>query len=256
MTLAGKTIWVTRPEQQSAQLCRLIRERQGRPLNLPAVVIRPVAEDIRTPQNTRRLAHADTVIFVSKNAVVHAAALFPQTRAVLQGKTVLATGRATAGSLLALGLKQVGHVDTGGSEALLKLPALTGTQVRDKRILIVRGQGGREELRNRLLERGARVHYLEVYRREKPVISQADMAKFWHDKTPDALVITSQAALDNLVELTPVAAGERLYGTATVVMSERIKQHASESGFVRIAVATDNSDAGLLDALLNLNESN
>ena len=255
MTLAGKTIWVTRPEQQSVQLCRLIREWHGRPLNLPAMVIRSVSDDSRTEQNTRHLTLADIVIFVSKNAVVHACARFPQIGDILQEKTVLATGRATAGSLLALGLGQVQHVDSGGSEALLNLPALTGAAVKDKRVLIVRGQGGREVLRNRLLARGAGVHYLEVYRREKPEISQADMAKFWHDETPDALIITSQAGLDNLVELTPVSECKRLYGTATVVMSERIKEHALAVGFACIAVATDNSDAGLLDALLNMNES-
>ena len=122
-------------------------------------------------------------------------------------------------------------------------------------MLIIRGRGGREDLRDGLIARGAGVHYLEVYRRGKPDLSQADMAKFWHDETPDALIITSLAGLDNLVELTPDSESRRLHGTATVVMSERIRQHALEAGFVRVAVAKDNSDAGLLDALLNMNES-
>ena len=253
--LAGKKIWVTRPAQQSAQLCEMIKERQGRPLSLPTLVIRPVVEEIRTAENTRRLSRAEFVIFVSKNAVVHARDLFPRLSDMLQGKTVLAVGRATAGSLRQLGLQRVEYIDTGGTEALLGLPALAGSEVRGKSVLIIRGRGGREDLRDGLIARGAAVHYLEVYRREKPDIKQADMAKFWHDETPDALIITSLAGLDNLVELTPAADAGRLHGTAAVVMSERIKQHALETGFTRVAVATHNSDAGLLDALLNMNES-
>ena len=254
-TLAGKKIWVTRPAQQSAQLCEMIKERQGRPLSLPTLVIRPVREEIGTAENTRRLSRAEFVIFISKNAVVHARGLFPQLGNMLQGKAVLAVGRATAGSLLQLGLQRVEQIDTGGTEALLGLPALAGSEVREKSVLIIRGRGGREDLRNGLIARGAAVHYLEVYRREKPDIKQADMAKFWHDETPDALIITSLAGLDNLVELTPASGARRLHGTATVVMSERIKQHALKVGFTRVAVATDNSDTGLLDALLNMNES-
>ncbi len=253
--LSGKKVWVTRPAQQSAELCRMIKERKGTPLNLPTMIIRPVPQKVFTAEDTRRLTDADIVIFISKNAVLHSRDLFPRIVAVLQEKTVLATGRATAGCLLALGLERVECIDAGGSEALLNLPALTAMEVRDKRVLIIRGQGGREELRDRLLARAAGVDYLEVYRREKPDISQADMANFWHDETPDALIITSLTGLDNLIELTPAAESKRLYGTAMVVMSERIKQHALEAGFVCITVATDNSDAGLVDALLNMNEA-
>ena len=233
----------------------MIRERKGIPVNLPALVIRPVQEEVRTAENTRRLALADIVIFISKNAVVHARSRFPHSVDILRGKTVLAVGHATADCLLALGLERVEYIDTGGTETLLNLPVLSGMEVRDKRVLIIRGQGGREVLRDRLLTRGARVEYLEVYRREKPDISQADMENFWHDERPDAVIITSLAGLDNLVELTPPPESERLYETAMVVMSERIRQYALEAGFSRVAVATDNSDEGLIEALVNMNES-
>ena len=255
-TLSGKKVWVTRPAHQAAELCRKIREREGVPLNLPTLVIRPVLGEDRAADNRRLLTDADIVIFVSKNAVVHAMDLFPHSVDVLQEKTTLAVGRVTAGTLLALGLKRVGHIDNGGSEALLRLPVLSGTEIRDKRVLIIRGQGGREVLRDSLLARGAGVDYLEVYRRDKPDISRADMAKFWHDEKPDAVVITSLAGLDNLVELIPPSESGRLFGTAMVVMSDRIRQCALQAGFLHVAVATDNTDAGLVDALMNMNESN
>ena len=222
---------------------------------MPTLVIRSYAEEARAEENRRLLAAADIVIFISKNAVIHALEQFPRIAGTVQGKTVLGVGEATARCLIASGFGQAGSAGSGGSEALLRLPALEETAVSGKRVVILRGLGGREELRDVLLARGAAVDYLEVYQREKPDISQAQMTEFWHDQRPDAVIITSLAGLDNLVEMTPAADHSRLLGTPMVVMSERIRQHAAESGFRRIAVATDNTDASLVDALLDIGES-
>lgn len=254
-TLSGVTVWVTRPAHQAGDLCRMIEKKKGVPLLLPTLVIRPLMEEPRAAEDRLRLAHADIVVFISKNAVIHALDQFPQIADTVRGKTVLAVGQATARCLSASGFGQVGQIDSGGSEALLRLPVLNETAIREKRVVIIRGLGGREELRDGLLARGAVVDYLEVYRRDKPDISQAEMTEFWHDKMPDAVIITSLAGLENLVELTPDAESNRLLGTPMVVMSERIRQHAMESGFRRIAVATDNTDAGLVDALRNISGS-
>lgn len=254
-SLSGKKIWVTRPAHQSAKLCRMVKARQGVPLKLPTVVIRPARKETRSSGDNRLLTGADMVIFVSKNAVIHARDLFPRLVDTLHDKTVLAVGRATAECLLALGVKRVEHMQEGGTESLLQLPVLSGAKIKDKRILIIRGQGGREALRDNLLALGADVDYLEVYRREKPDMSQADMAKIWHDETPDAVIVTSLTGLDNLVAMTPATERARLYETTLIVMSDRIKQHALKTGFTRIAVAPDNSDAGLVNTLMNMNEN-
>ncbi len=254
-SLSGKKIWVTRPERQAAKLCQMIKARQGAPVKLPTVVIRPAGNARAASGNSRLLAGADVVIFISKNAIIHALDRFPQVVDTLRDKAVLAVGQATAEYLQALGLKQVEYMrGRGGTEALLQLPALSRTKIKDKRVLIIRGRGGREALRDGLLSLGTVVDYLEVYRREKPDISQAEVAKIWHDEKPDAVVITSLAGLDNLVKMMPASERERLYETAMVVMSDRIKQHALETGFTRIAVAADNSDAGLVDTLVKMNE--
>ena len=254
-TLMGIKIWVTRPAHQAGGLCRMIEQRQGIPLALPTLVIRPYAEEARAEENKRILADADVVIFISKNAVIHALEQFPHIAGTVQGKTVLGVGEATARCLTASGFGQAGSAGSGGTEALLRMPLLEETAISGKRVVILRGLGGREELRDRLQERGAVVDYLEVYQRDKPDISQAQMTEFWHDQRPDAVIITSLTGLDNLVEMTPAAEHSRLLGTPMVVMSERIRQHAAESGFSRIAVATDNTDAGLVDALLEIGEN-
>ena len=254
-TLSGTTVWVTRPTHQAGALCRMIEQRNGRALLLPTLAIRPFMEAPRAAENRRRLAAADILIFISRNAVIHALERYPHIVDTVPGKAVLAVGEATARCLGEAGFEQVVQAGRGGSEALLHLPILDATALGGKRVVIVRGQGGREQLRHGLLARGAVVDYLEVYRRCKPAISQADMAEFWHDQGPDAIIITSVAGLDNLVELTPATENSRLLDTPLVVMSERIRQHASAAGFRYMAVATDNTDAGLVEALLELGES-
>ena len=253
--LSGITVWVTRPAHQAGELCRMIKEKQGAPLLLPTLVIRPYREEARAEEYRRLLAAADIVIFISKNAVIHALEQFPHLAATVQGKTVLGVGEATVRCLNTTGFGQVRPAGSGGSEGLLRLPVLDETAISGKRVVILRGLGGLEELRDGLLERGAVVDYLEVYQRDKPDISQAQMTEFWHDQRPDAVIITSLTGLDNLVEMTPSAEHSRLLGTPMVVMSERIRQHAAESGFGRIAVAADNTDEGLVDALLEIGES-
>ena len=251
--LAGKRIWVTRPVSQAAQLCALIRARGGIPVRLPTLVIEPNREALPAAQAARLLVEADMVIFISRNAVLEAHKLLAQLPEVLQSGTVLAVGQATAAALSALGTPCVRAAPgSDATEALLRLPELSTARVRGRRVLLARGTGGRETLRERLQQRGAAADYLEVYRRVKPDISEAEMMKFWHDQTPDAIVITSLAGLDNLVALTPPKTRTRLRRTSLVVMSERIRQHACDTGFGKVAVATGNSDTGLLQALVGL----
>ena len=140
-TLSGITVWVTRPAHQAGDLCRMIEKRKGIPLLLPTLVIRPFLEEARAAENRLLPEDADIAVFISKNAVNHALDLFPHIVDTLQGKAVLAVGQATARCLKASGFGKVGQVDSGGSEALLRLPALSETAVRGKRIVIIRGQG-------------------------------------------------------------------------------------------------------------------
>ena len=254
-SLAGKRVWVTRPARQAAGLCGLIAARQGVAVKMPTLAILPAREGLSLSARARRVRESDIVVFISRNAVVHAHDLFPQLGAMLRGKTVCAVGRATAATLANLGVDGALRAGAGGAEALLQLPALSGARVPGKRVLIARGRGGRERLRDGLAARGAEVAYLEVYRREKPAVSRAVMEQAWRDETPDAVVVTSLAGLNNLIEMTPASEQARLRETALVVMSERIERQAMEQGFFRVGAAADNSDAGLVSALVKMNEA-
>ena len=137
------------------------------------------------------------------------------------------------------------------SEALLALPEMQ--HIQGQKLLIVRGIGGREELANTLRDRGADVHYLNVYKRITPSINNAEVIALLEQNKLDVITATSGETLHNLLIMLGVAHHERLFTLPLVVVSDRIKQIAVELGFKRIAVANSPSDEAIL---ATINQSN
>ena len=81
------------------------------------------------------------------------------------------------------------------SEGLLALPELQN--VAGMRVMIFRGDGGRELLGDTLKARGATVEYVTCYLRSK---SDLDVGALL-TATPDALTVTSSEALSHLWEM-------------------------------------------------------
>ena len=161
--LAGRGILVTRPAHQAEGLCALIEAAGGRALRFPVLEIRPAADVAAVQAGLGRLAESDLAVFVSANAVnctLDTLAPRPWPADV----RIAAVGAATARALEDRGLHVTHCPETGfTSEALLALPALR--DMSGRRVLILRGDGGREQLRETLTARGAQVDYLEVYQR-------------------------------------------------------------------------------------------
>ena len=163
--------------------------------------------------------------------------------------TLGAVGKKTAGALQKQGY-QADLVPRQGftSEALLALPETQ--QMDGRRILIFRGQGGRELLAETLRERGAHVDYVEVYRRIRPknVTSQL---KQHHDKQQlDIIAITSSEGLLNL--LTLLDNPDWIKAVPLLVGSQRMMETARQAGFTGTLVIADNpGDEAMLEALIH-----
>lgn len=253
--LGGRGVLVTRPAAQARELCRLIEEMGGRPVEFPTVEIRPA----RDPDAARGLLSAphDLIIFISRNAVAQALALSSDEAAFkraagagLPQPQLAAVGRATASAMEQAGLApELVPAEGFDSESLLALPALT--QVAGKRVLIVRGEGGRALLGETLAQRGAEVRYAEVYRRVAPDADSAALLSDWRQSL-GFITATSDEVLNNLLGMVPVSAHRWLRGVPLAVLGERNAATAIELGFRVVAVANDASDAGLCDALCRL----
>ena len=113
------------------------------------------------------------LVFVSTNAVQYAFPLLPDQLPLDIG--VAAIGQATANALDAVGLPATLVPERMDSEGLLALPELA--DLRGRHVIVLRGNGGRELLADTLVERGATLQQVEVYRRRLPARAGAAMTR-------------------------------------------------------------------------------
>ena len=238
-------IVITRPARQAAGLAREIAALGGRPLVFPAIVIVPPADVAALREVQWNLARYDIAIFVSANAVEYG---MGDPAAWPAHILTLAPGPGTAAALAAVGIPNAGvPATTMDSEGLLALPELL--DVAGKRIVIFRGDGGRELLRTALEARGATVVQVECYRRAKPQSGAAGLIDAWRDKRVDAVTLTSGEGLDNLWSILGSEGRAHLAVTPAFVPHESIAERARELG-LRQVITTPPADAGLLASLL------
>ena len=249
--LTGLGVLVTRPAAQAEPLCAALAAAGASVYRLPAMFIEPVGQATGHRAAAGPLDHYQFLIFVSVNAVLHGACLLEG--GLPPGTRLLAVGPATSQALADLG--QVVDQPPDGrfdSESLLAQPVLQ--DVRGKRVLIVRGEGGREHLAQSLQARGASVQYADVYRRSLPpttplLVEQVAMAEqALRSGALQVVTATSGELLDNTLRLFPDPGC--LANVAWLAGSRRIGQRVRELGFGGdVIVAERPEDAGLVEAL-------
>jgi uroporphyrinogen-III synthase len=245
--LQGLGVLVTRPAEQAQRLGEAIEAAHGRPLLFPCVEIAAAADPAAVRTQLQTAADYDLLIFISVNAVQYAFPLLPDTLPLNQ--QVAAVGAATAAQLEAYGLEPTLVPERFDSEGLLALAALADMTA--KRVLVLRGNGGRELLADTLRQRGAQVDYAEVYQRLLPRRSAGNLVAGW-ESWVDAVTVTSIEILDNLFTLLGAAGASKLQKTPLVVVSERLAEHARARGCRKLYLAAGASDHALMQALCAL----
>jgi uroporphyrinogen-III synthase len=248
MTLEGLRVLVTRPAHQAENLCRLISTQGGVAVRFPTLaIVEP--DNLAAVQSTlQHLNDFTWMIFTSSNAVNFALKANSGKIAEFKARQIAAIGKATADALKLAGLSiQALPEQNYNSEALLALPAMQNVQ--GQKMLIVRGEGGREELANTLRARGADVCYLNVYKRTIPNSCNNDVSLLLEQQQLDIITATSVETLQNLLIMLDTKYHSQLFALPLIVVSDRIKQVANEMGFKRIAVARSPSDEAILETI-------
>ncbi|MGH8718098.1 MAG: uroporphyrinogen-III synthase [Burkholderiales bacterium] len=242
-TLSNKGIVITRPAEQSEHLATLVREHGGNPILFPALEILPLENREPLLQIFSRLAQFDFAIFISSNSVNHSLAHLPG--GWPENVQTAAIGAGTLHALEAFGIsKVIVPKDSADSEALLQ--ALE--QVSGKRVVIFRGQGGRELLKETLIARGAVVEYAECYRRAIPKLDPAPLIELWSRSRLHAVTVNSGEALRNLFEMLPSEAQSRLRKTPLFTPHPRLAAVARGLGCAQVTT-TAPGDEGLIAGL-------
>lgn len=247
--LSGARVLVTRPAAQAQRLAELIEQAGGEAVRFPALEIAPPRDTTALGRVLADIARAEFAIFISPNAVVHGLAHLKARGGLPPRLAVAAIGRGTTKALTDAGVTNVISPTEGSdSEALLALPQLN--DVTGKRIVIFRGEGGRELLGDTLRARGAEVVYAECYRRMRPTTDAAPLNAQITAGGLDIVTVTSVETLRNLYDMLDAPVRARLCRLPIVVVGSRQAEACRALGWTREpVVARDASDEAILAAL-------
>lgn len=251
--LQGRTVVVTRPADQAGDLLAALAQAGAVPLALPTLAIEQRPLDQADRQKILDLDQYRAVICVSPNAarlgLDALADYWPQWPVQQQW---FAVGPATGIAMQGWGLQVTVAQQGATSETLLDDPQLK--MVAGEQILILRGEGGRETLADTLRERGARVDYLELYRRVSPAVDPAPLFAALDQIPAPILTVTSGDGLRNLMAVADKRLNQ-LQQCPLLVISGRLAEFARQQGFAEVWLAASPATPDIMAALHNIKKA-
>lgn len=240
--LSGLTIINTRPTERGQALTNALVAAGAMVEVIPLVENIPIPLLAEQRQYLLNLDLYDVVFVVSPTAAELGLSLlsdyWPQWPVAVQW---LAVGEATANVLRSYQLQPiVPQQET--SEGLLQLPMIQQLQ-QGQKMLVLRGQGGRNLVKENLQQQGVKVDYLDLYQRQVPSNSQ----QLWQQQTtrPDLAVISSGEILQSWQQLV----GEVFKQIPVVVISMRLANLAQQLGCQQIITAHSTRPEDIITAI-------
>ncbi|MCO5124240.1 MAG: uroporphyrinogen-III synthase [Rhizobacter sp.] len=233
-------VLVTRPAQQAADWVARLRDAGVDAAALPLIAIEDAPDAAAVQSAWAGLASMRLVVFVSPNAAERFVAAQPAGTAWPPGTRAAAVGPGTSRVLRAFGLGQSQIVEPASdapqfdSEALWA--QLRTTDWQGARVLVVRGDGGREWLADTLRAAGAEVGAVCAYRRAPPRLDAAQralLAAAQAEPRAHLWFFSSSEAIDNLDAL--VGPGADWSHARALATHPRITARAQRSGFRHVA---------------------
>ncbi len=222
-------VLVCRPEPAATELGQALSAVGAHVEILPTINIEAIPVDAQTKSLILDLDHFDHVVVLSPHAAAlameHIDTYWPQFPAQQQWHAI---GRKTARILTDTGLGLATPKGDLTSEELLKQPAFK--QLKDKKVLLLKGAGGRDVIAKSLERRGASVAALELYRRIPAHYSTKQLKHALIDFAPEFIVTLSAETLQNLLALAEQV-DAKLQRSALIVPSHRVMNIALEHGF-------------------------
>lgn len=249
-TLQGLNVLVTRPGEPGNHLCQMIAQNGGHAEHFPTIAFAPPPDKAAFEQGIAELGEQDWLIFVSPYAVRVSVPAIRKAWPVFPPQTQFAgVGAITAAALREAGYNAIYPHSDWSSEALIAMPELQNLV--DKKIAIIRGEGGRDVLEQELAARGAHILSVIAYKRTLPLRSSVENQALdrLDNEEIDAIVCASFESIQNLKIILGDSGWPRIKNVPLVVVSERIKTLAQALGFQTIWVANNASHQAIIDIL-------
>lgn len=243
---------VTRPQPQADAWVDRLRAHGVDAAALPLLAIDAVVDLDELHTAWRELPRYALVMFVSPSAVSHFFAARPADAAAAGWPPGVRAGATGPGTLQALQLADVPRAlcvapraeatqfDSAALWAQLRAEAWDGREV-----LVLRGDGGRDEFAEHLRGAGAAVHFTQAYRRgpARPTASErSTLANALADPAAHLWWLSSTEAIGYLAQFAPRADWR---GASALASHPRIAERARGLGFGRVVEALPTLEAVL-----------
>jgi len=229
---------VTRPRAQAAAWVRELQALGQVASALPLIDIAALDDPTPVRRAWQGLEGFALVMFVSANAVLQFFAGAPAGARWPAATLAGSTGPGTSNALRAAGVPEGMLVEPAADASAFDSEALwsrlSGRDWTGRRVLVVRGEEGRDWLAETLRVRGATVDFVAAYRRRPPELAADELALLQQtltDPTEHLWLFSSSEAVGHLRRLAPAADWSR---SAALASHPRIEQAARAAGFRRV----------------------
>jgi uroporphyrinogen-III synthase len=237
-------IIVTRPTPYGEQLVKQLNKVGLEAKHIPLFKIVPKVNPLELQTKLDQLSSGDMVIAVSPQ-VLNVIAQFEHQLNFPKSLQYAAIGQKTAHLLQHyVSTSVIYPLTEENSEALLSLPLLQ--HVAQRRILILRGDSGRELLATTLQSRGAIAEYYTCYQRQpiKPILSDIQ------DNSIDKIIIVTNT--QSLLYLEQFVDETQKKNNTLLVSSPRIAAKANWLGWYKIITINSADNRKLFKTLITL----
>ena len=238
---------VTRPRDHALPWIERLVARGVDAVAVPLIEIAPPADPRPAREAWAGLAGRSLAVFVSGNAVERFFAARPAGAAWPAGLRAAAPGPGTGESLLGHGVPPASIVMPAADAAQLDSESLwqvlRTTDWKGRRVLVVRGDGGRHWLIERFVEAGATVDAIAAYRRLPPSLSSEERRHLdaaLAAPSAHAWLFSSSEAIVHLAGLDGVAIPS---GSRALATHPRIAARARQAGFSAVLEVQPGLDA-------------
>lgn len=255
--LFGKTILATRSRAQASELSGQLEALGANVVQFPTIEVVPLDDYSELDSEIKNISVYDWVIFTSANAIEHFRSrlnhLGLDFRSLHKCK-LCAIGPKTAEALESVGIRADCAPEAGAQDPFSVIIDNIG-EVNGKRILIPRAKVAREELAERLAEKGAMVKVAFAYQTIKASSKLDEIENLLANGLVDMLTFTSSSTVKNFIEVFEGKDRAKLLkllkSTAVAVIGPITAQTAQQNGIRVDVVASKYTIPDLITSIVD-----
>ena len=250
LPLFGKTLVITRPEEQSEAFIHGLLERGAEPFLFPVIETVPPEDWKPLDDAIQKLESYDGLIFTSVNGVkFFMRRLKEKGKDVreLKGLRLYAIGSKTEKEVNALGIKVDVVPEDFVAESLLD--SMGKEKIKGKKFLLPRAAVARETLPDQLRAQGATIDVAPAYRTVRPKTDTKALTRRIKEGSIDALTFTSSSTVTHFMGLVGEELKSQLAKVAIACIGPVTAKTAESAGLKVDIMAEEYTVDGLIAAL-------